>query len=885
MISIRKLLRRLGRGVLATVFLLTVAASAGLIWLLLDGVPAPLVRIAGDALRRERIGLNVARVRWQPWTTFTAEGVRLRTLTEGAFSLGAQRCDATLSFDAGTWREPRLESLWFRGGSMSIGGGALDVRKLGGEIRDQPDATTFRVSGDVGDLASVEAAGRIRRGDDPGVRQARRPLGETIAVGGEQVLGGFLAFRERVGFLELLEPAAITLNCDVDPLRASDGAADVSVRGGRALVRGMAVDSWNARAAWRDRTLSVQDLSVTAGRSAAHLTGAYTHDDGTFRGRALARLDPVQLAPFIPSNAAPFLAVLGLTNALTADVAFAGATVARRLEVSSASAALRGDGFSVDADFADGAPRLRGVDVTVPTLEGLLPALWSGRLADAGVELPAPMRLSWRGTADLRAPGAWRGEGVIGTDSVRVRGVGIDYSTAVFRRGEGDPAAAVDVDLFCAGIDGRGGGRIRGRWNGPDEPVEADVHIGASWESICALAGVDLPPELAALTHDGLVVADAKVSGVAGRPGALRVRGRVRGGPIENHGVRMGVVGFMVDADAERVVLSDIVLAGESGTITGRLTWWRAERHVEMEFAAAGDVTALCRFLGERIHGFVEPYGLAGLSHIDFAGAFNWTDSPADYEVDLKLFAPDAAVGRLAIRDFFLHLEATPGCIEVLTATGSWCGGPVEAVARIKPEPGRPGVWRCGGFVSLSQSDFAGVIGSFAAVASPEDYRGRMKGHATFDVLVGGDADPPATLTGRGWINISEGYILTLPIFGGLSRYLSVLLPGMGYLSQRDLRASFEVRDGAVRSQNIELLGRMVSIHGRGQARFDGDLDFRVEVKLLQDGLSAMVVRFFTRPITKALEFELKGTVKEPSWNMLNTPRRLLRFFKRSLGT
>jgi hypothetical protein len=149
-----------------------------------------------------------------------------------------------------------------------------------------------------------------------------------------------------------------------------------------------------------------------------------------------------------------------------------------------------------------------------------------------------------------------------------------------------------------------------------------------------------------------------------------------------------------------------------------------------------------------------------------------------------------------------------------------------------------------------------------------------------------GDAGPGflSAAKGSGRVEIQNGYILSIPLFGGLSKYLSLLVPGLGYASQRDLRAGFQIRYGRLETSDAELLGKLITIRGKGSYAFSNDISFRVQVQFLKEGLTATVTRMVTSPLTKALEFELTGTTKEPRWRPVNTPDRLLKLFTQKLG-
>ena len=78
---------------------------------------------------------------------------------------------------------------------------------------------------------------------------------------------------------------------------------------------------------------------------------------------------------------------------------------------------------------------------------------------------------------------------------------------------------------------------------------------------------------------------------------------------------------------------------------------------------------------------------------------------------------------------------------------------------------------------------------------------------------------------------------------------------------------------------------KLITIRGKGSYALNKEINFRGQVQLLKEGLTATVTRLLTSPLTKALEFEVTGTTEQPHWRPVNAPDRLLNYFSEKLGT
>ena len=152
-------------------------------------------------------------------------------------------------------------------------------------------------------------------------------------------------------------------------------------------------------------------------------------------------------------------------------------------------------------------------------------------------------------------------------------------------------------------------------------------------------------------------------------------------------------------------------------------------------------------------------------------------------------------------------------------------------------------------------------------------YSGIMNGSIRLNGVVGEAS--LASLRGSGDISVRKGELFKTAVFGGLSKYLSKLISGVGYATQSDIDCSFTVSNQKVHAKSLKIKGNVFSIDGSGYVGFDEKLSGLFQVKLLKEGLLAEAARIITWPISKLFEFKLGGDMSKPEWRPQNLPKEL----------
>jgi AsmA-like C-terminal region len=134
---------------------------------------------------------------------------------------------------------------------------------------------------------------------------------------------------------------------------------------------------------------------------------------------------------------------------------------------------------------------------------------------------------------------------------------------------------------------------------------------------------------------------------------------------------------------------------------------------------------------------------------------------------------------------------------------------------------------------------------------------GELSGAYDFTGL-GSDA---RTMRGSGKIQVTNGEVFAIPIFGPLSEILNHIVAGAGYSIAHKAAASFTIKDGIIHTDDFEAAGKLFGMVGHGDVRF---LDDRLDLDLRLNASGAGVVLM---PMYKLFEYKAEGSFTHPNWH------------------
>jgi hypothetical protein len=117
------------------------------------------------------------------------------------------------------------------------------------------------------------------------------------------------------------------------------------------------------------------------------------------------------------------------------------------------------------------------------------------------------------------------------------------------------------------------------------------------------------------------------------------------------------------------------------------------------------------------------------------------------------------------------------------------------------------------------------------------------------------------TMRGKGKVEVSNGDVFAIPIFGPLSGILNHIVPGSGYSIAHKANAEFTVGNGIIHTEDFEAAGSLFSMLGNGDIHFlDDKLDFNLRLDMKGPGIVLM-------PMYKLFEYAGEGSLKKPDWH------------------
>jgi len=131
--------------------------------------------------------------------------------------------------------------------------------------------------------------------------------------------------------------------------------------------------------------------------------------------------------------------------------------------------------------------------------------------------------------------------------------------------------------------------------------------------------------------------------------------------------------------------------------------------------------------------------------------------------------------------------------------------------------------------------------------------------NGTYDFT--GLGSDPRTMRGRGKVEVTNGDVFAIPIFGPLSGILNHIVPGSGYSIAHKASADLKTNEGIIHTENFEAAGTLFSMLGHGDIHFlDDKLDFNLRLNMKGPGL-------LLTPVYKLFEYTGEGSLKKPDWH------------------
>ena len=118
---------------------------------------------------------------------------------------------------------------------------------------------------------------------------------------------------------------------------------------------------------------------------------------------------------------------------------------------------------------------------------------------------------------------------------------------------------------------------------------------------------------------------------------------------------------------------------------------------------------------------------------------------------------------------------------------------------------------------------------------------------------------------GKGQVDLRDGLIWEIPIFGVFSSLLDGISPGLGKSRLSQASGTFVITNSVIRSEDLELRSPALRLFYKGTVDFDMNVNAVVEAQVGRDTpLVGPVVSLFFSPFTKLFQSKVTGTLANP---------------------
>ena len=329
-------------------------------------------------------------------------------------------------------------------------------------------------------------------------------------------------------------------------------------------------------------------------------------------------------------------------------------------------------------------------------------------------------------------------------------------------------------------------------------------------------------------------------------------------------------------SETNRVVSVDpLFVARQEGTVKGGFTVDAQRRVVEFEGTSTVDPAALFDAIGvltnvmRGVLRFGGPVRASGGGVVDYH-----TLAGTDLEANVR--GRNVSLSGFEAEECSFTVAMAGSVVTLRDLRGRIFGGSFEGGVRFGLPAGEKTNTTYDIDVKLTDADFEKTADAVARRRLDKNFSGQLSGQVKLRGVLGEGAS--RTIVGQGAVEIKRGRVFMLPLFGGLSHFMTRLIPGLDFvLRQNDASATFTIADGKIHSDKVRVDGDVLSLDGHGDYGLDKTLDFNVQVTLMKEHtLVSKLVRLLIYPISKLFEFRVRGSVGDPHWYPVNFSGDLL---------
>ncbi|MDB6131217.1 MAG: hypothetical protein JWM04_2324 [Verrucomicrobiales bacterium] len=118
---------------------------------------------------------------------------------------------------------------------------------------------------------------------------------------------------------------------------------------------------------------------------------------------------------------------------------------------------------------------------------------------------------------------------------------------------------------------------------------------------------------------------------------------------------------------------------------------------------------------------------------------------------------------------------------------------------------------------------------------------------------------------GYGRLNLRDGFIWEIPVFGVFSPVINAILPGFGKSKAKAAAGHFVITNSVASTDDLEIHASAVRLLYRGSVDLNQNLEASVEAELLRDTpLVGKIISLVFMPFSKLFEYTVTGTLSDP---------------------
>jgi hypothetical protein len=144
-------------------------------------------------------------------------------------------------------------------------------------------------------------------------------------------------------------------------------------------------------------------------------------------------------------------------------------------------------------------------------------------------------------------------------------------------------------------------------------------------------------------------------------------------------------------------------------------------------------------------------------------------------------------------------------------------------------------------------------------------------------VITNANTENPLSWSGYGNMNLQDGLIWEVPVFGLFSPILNSIKEGAGNQRAKEATATFGVTNSVIATSDLSIRASGMQLNYQGTVDFDARINGKMEAELFRNtpGIGPVVSKVLW-PVTKLFEYKVTGTFNKPKAEPLFIPKILL---------